>query len=201
MIIIKGDLFYKPFDIVHAGEAMDQPTIGKYLILFTFFSIIALPWSIFVRLMSNRQSIWNCFAFAVPMLVVLFWGLSILSWPGCLLVQYIASMGMTLKRLSGIVVVVFGAIIWITTTSILLWRYIPKKNENQSKISGQPYRSHKRSDKLIRTNKVINRKGGRIDINGTYKINIKQSARKQVNGLMTKKIPSTQKSSQLRFYR
>lgn len=123
--IFSGDLFTQSFRIEHAGFVMDQPTIGKYLVIFIFFSLTTFAASIIIRLVSNLKSMPNRLAFGTALILSVFWLFSALSWPTVLLAHYIIDMGWTLTRLAGIIFIMLSCL------ALIVWPYLllrPKKS-------------------------------------------------------------------------
>jgi len=116
--VLSGRLFTERFDIVHAGWAMDQPTVGKWLIWFTVLTSVAIPYVGIVRWMSNRSTPFGYWLFTGASVVLSILLLSILSWPVSWLVQYICSMGLTPRRIAGLAYGIAGAIMVLT---LLCW--------------------------------------------------------------------------------
>jgi hypothetical protein len=100
--VLKGKLFTEPFNIVHAGFCLDQPTIGKWLFWFVVMTFIAIPVMLLARWLGNRRSRWGYWVFAVPTAIMTLQLGCVLLWPLCMLVQYTYSMGITPKRLFGL---------------------------------------------------------------------------------------------------
>lgn len=121
-VIFSGDLLVIPFQKRHAGMALDQPSIGKYLVWFSVFSTMAAACAWMVRKRTVLTDRMQYAAFAVPLLLAAFWSLSILSWPACLLVQYMATFGPTPMRVLGAVMVFISGLGWILWTVALLSR-------------------------------------------------------------------------------
>jgi hypothetical protein len=108
--VLSGKLFTDKFDIGHAGSALDQPTIGKWLFWFTLMTILSLPYIANVRRISDRTSRMDYWVFAVLTVTICVMLFSILSWPLCWLIQYIHSMGVTNKRIWGLTYAVAASI-------------------------------------------------------------------------------------------
>lgn len=109
--IVTGKLFSERFNTAHAGGALDQPTIGKYLIFFTIMAISSLPYAATVRWLSHRAK-WSAYlAYAVCVAILGVFLLCILSWPLCLLIQYVASMGFTPRRILGLLYAVGSGLV------------------------------------------------------------------------------------------
>jgi hypothetical protein len=100
--ILTGKLFTERFDTVHAGCAMDQPTIGKWLIWFSVLAALAVPNIILARWLADRSTRFRYWVFAIPVLVIGVLMLCVLMWPLCMLVQYVYWMGFTPKRIFGL---------------------------------------------------------------------------------------------------
>lgn len=111
--VLSGKLFSEHFSIRHAGSAFDQPTIGKWLFLFTLMSVSALPYAGIIRWLSNREkkSVFIVYAFCCSLLGVFL--LCMLSWPSLWLIQYVHSMGTTPRRIKGFIYIIFGVLVVI----------------------------------------------------------------------------------------
>ena len=118
--ILSGELFSGPFNPCRAGLALDQPTIGKYLLWFSIFSTTAAPYAWLVRKKTILTDRSQYAAFAIPLLLTAFWTLSILSWPACLLVRYVSGLGLTPMRLLVAGMITAGALGWIAWPAALL---------------------------------------------------------------------------------
>jgi hypothetical protein len=101
--LISGELLAQRFDIRHAGGCFDQPTIGKWLFLFTLMAVTALPWALAVRWLSDRsrRGAYVAYAFCGTVLGVFL--LCILVGPLVWLGQYVNTMGVTPRRVRGLV--------------------------------------------------------------------------------------------------
>jgi hypothetical protein len=95
-------MFSEPFDIGHAGSALDQPTIGKWLFWFTVMAASSLPYAALVGWLANRRSKLGRLMFSAAIAILCFLLLCILSWPLLWLVQYVWSMGPTPRRAVGL---------------------------------------------------------------------------------------------------
>ena len=100
--ILSGKIFSEHFNIVHAGHYMDQPTIFKWLFWFTFMTASSLPYAAAVGWLSNRTGKSGYLAYLIGVATLSVFLLSMLSWPFCWLIQYVSSMGFTLKRIMGL---------------------------------------------------------------------------------------------------
>lgn len=115
-----GSIFSEPFNYhAHAGTALDQPTIGKFLVWYTVFSSISIAWASFVYSASNLRIPAVRKTHAIFLLIVAFWAMCILVGPVCLLIQYMWSMGITATRLFGIAYSFFSVLGWIVFIRIL----------------------------------------------------------------------------------
>ena len=106
--LLSGRVFSEPFNIVHAGFAMDQPTIGKWLFWFSVMAATSLPCAAAVGWFSGRRNRGGRIAFGILSGVLAAFLLSILSWPLLWLIQYVCSMGFTPKRAGGLLYVALG---------------------------------------------------------------------------------------------
>jgi hypothetical protein len=111
--VFSGKLFTEPFDIVHAGFVLDQPTIGKWLFWFTFMSVSSLPYVALVSWLADRKTRIGCLAFGIGVSVLGVFLSCILSWPLSWLIQYVSSMGFTSRRTCGLVYAVAGELLVI----------------------------------------------------------------------------------------
>lgn len=138
--VIADGYFSRPFHTVQACNAMDQPSIFKFLVLFVFFSVIALAVSIVVRLVSDISSGKNYFSFAIPYIFILLSALSILAIPATMLAHYIYAMGLTPRRIMGCMFIAVCVIVWIAASIAMLWRHKRKEIVNTAEMeSGKFY--------------------------------------------------------------
>jgi hypothetical protein len=116
--VLSGRLFTEPFNRIHAGSALDQPTIGKWLLWFTVMAASSLPYVALLGWLADRRARSGRLAFDIGISVLGVFLLCILSGPMCLLVQYVCSMGFTPKRIYGLVygtaggLLVIGFVVW-----------------------------------------------------------------------------------------
>lgn len=101
--VLKGKLFTERFNIMHAGCAMDQPTIGKWLVWFSVLTILSVPLVALTRWLGDRSSKLGYWAFGGLVLAIGGLLLCVLAFPLCMLVQYVYWMGFTPKRVFGLV--------------------------------------------------------------------------------------------------
>lgn len=136
--IISGRLFSEPFNKIHAGFAMDRPTIGKWLFWFTFMTVSSLPYAIVVRWLGNRRKRSGYLAYGISVVILCTFLLCILSWPLTWLIQYVNSMGFTPKRIMGLLYGIGGGILVI---GFLVWAFKrPKEYKNtQQADAAEPY--------------------------------------------------------------
>ena len=100
--LCNGSLLAERFDIRHAGSFFDQPTIGKWLFLFTFMAVTSLPWALAVRWLSDRKRPSAYLVYAFCGIVLGLFLLCMLALPLVWLGQYVNSMGVTPRRLRGL---------------------------------------------------------------------------------------------------
>lgn len=112
--VAAGKLFSESFDTLHAGMAMDQPTIGKWLFWFTFLTVTSLPYAAIIGWFGNRTTLSGRVAYAVCVLTLIVFLLCVISWPLCWLIQYVWSMGFTVRRVFGLVYACEGVVLLLT---------------------------------------------------------------------------------------
>jgi hypothetical protein len=100
--VISGKVFTEPFDNVHAGSAMDQPTIGKWLFWFTFMTVTSLPYVAIVGWLADRRKKSGRIVYGVFATILCTCLLCMLTGPFLWLVQYVCSMGFTSNRVFGL---------------------------------------------------------------------------------------------------
>jgi len=116
--VISGKLFSEPFNRIHAGIALDQPTIGKWLFWFTFMTVSSLPYATAVRWLSNRRNKSGYLAYGICVAILCTFLLCMLSWPLTWLIQYVNSMGPTPNRICGLLYSISGAALVV---GFLVW--------------------------------------------------------------------------------
>ena len=112
--LCNGSLLAERFDIRHAGSCFDQPTIGKWLFLFTFMAVTSLPWALAVRWLSDRKKRGAYWSYAICGTLLGIFLLCLLVWPVVWLIQYVDSMGVTPRRLRGLGWSAAGGLVVIT---------------------------------------------------------------------------------------
>ncbi len=125
--VLSGELFSEKFDTGHAGSALDQPTIGKWLFWFSVMAASSLPYASAVGWLSDRGRKSGHLAFGISAGILCLFLLCILSWPLSWLIQYVCSMGFTPRRSYGLLYAVAGGLLVI---GFLSWAVRePKKTE------------------------------------------------------------------------
>ena len=116
--IFTGKLFTGRFNIIHAGCALDQPTIGKWLIWFSVLAAVAAPLVLLVRRFNDRSTAVGYWTFAIlaAAIIGLLW--CVVIQPVGMLVQYVFWMGFTAKRVVGLL---FGLAALILLPWFLRW--------------------------------------------------------------------------------
>jgi hypothetical protein len=94
---VKGE-----FSIVHAGSALDQPTVGKFFLWTSVMSCLACTIMLLLRAVVAADRRVARRWVNVAMVAILGLVLIELLAPTLLLVQYVVSMGMTLRRFLGL---------------------------------------------------------------------------------------------------
>ena len=101
-VVLSGQIFGDSWNRIHAGSALDQPTIGKWYFWFTVFTIFSLPYLAALRrfiAVKTRLELWVTRLVTTVLCVFV---LCLLTIPFFWLTQYINAMGWTGKRLLGL---------------------------------------------------------------------------------------------------
>ena len=88
--------------------------IKCWYVLFTFFTVILLPYTVLARWFSHRKTRLAYWSFAVPTIALYLYLLLILSLPFIWLIHYINNMGFTPKRMYGLFYGLGGYILILT---------------------------------------------------------------------------------------
>lgn len=127
LYVVSGHLFTGSFDRIHAGTYLDQPTIGKWYFLFILFTAMTLPATAVAKWLNHRKTHLAYWFFVVPAVALCMYLLITLTVPFWWLVQYIHSMGVTPKRIYGLMYCLGGYILILT---FLYWVIkFPSKNK------------------------------------------------------------------------
>jgi hypothetical protein len=127
--IVSGQLFANTFNPDDAVGGLDQPSLSKWFFLFALFSATVLPYVAAARWMSNRESRWGYWAFAIPAVALCLCLLSILTLPFYGLIQYIGEMGCTVRRLLGLE---YGLTGYGAVLAFLCWAVWPPRKEEKA---------------------------------------------------------------------
>lgn len=100
--IISGEFLKGYFDIRQAGTCFDQPTIGKYLYLFSITAFLSSASLVLARMRFSSSSFWQQGIFILFATISTILTLTLLLKPTCLLLHYVKAMGMTMNRLLGL---------------------------------------------------------------------------------------------------
>ena len=123
---ISGQWLKEPFYRGSAGLALDQPTIGKFFLWTSVMSCLACTIILLLHatVLAARQVARRCVNICATLLVMLV--LIELLAPTFLLVQYVLSMGMTIRRFLGLCLCCG---FWVSLPSIVLWLWKAKSTE------------------------------------------------------------------------
>jgi len=127
--VVSGHLFTGSFNRIHAGIYLDQPTIGKWYFLFTLFTVMVIPATALARWINHRKTRLAYWSFVIPTLAFYLYLLLILTIPFSWLIQYIHAMGVTERRICGLL---YGLTSYILILAFLYWaiKSPAKKNAN-----------------------------------------------------------------------
>jgi hypothetical protein len=130
--VFSGNLFTEKWGLWMARGALDQTGIFKMYFLFVAFSVLYFPWLTLVRFLANRRSRWVYWTFVVGSLGVCFFLFCLLTIGSNWLRLYILNMGMTQKRILGILFAVFS---YCSIVIFLIWAYRPIREEKKQQQS------------------------------------------------------------------
>lgn len=123
------DIFRKPFNYsLHGGWAMDQPTIGKFLIWFVITTFFSAPLIWAARWITDRSTKLYLGLFAVPVLFIGLLLLCLLNPATLLFTHYVYWMGFTLKRFVGVFFFIAAWILW----PLFIYRMVRKPRPDTS---------------------------------------------------------------------
>ena len=128
--VFSGDLFASTWNRIHAGSALDQPTIGKWYFWFTVFTIFSLLYMALVQwfcVKKNKVRHWISIAGLTPLCLFL---LCLLTIPFYWLIQYIDAMGVTSQRIWGLL---YGLSGYAVVLLFYAWAVRPRKEKDESK--------------------------------------------------------------------
>lgn len=129
LYVASGQLFASSFDRAHIGGALDQPSLTKWFFLFTMFSSLLLPYVAIARWLSDRSARLGYWAFALPTLALGLLLLGLLSVPFYWTLQYIGAMGLTPRRLYGVLYGIFG---YLLLVAVFCWAVWPPQHERRA---------------------------------------------------------------------
>lgn len=129
MYAVSGQLFQGKWHRDHAGGALDQPTIGKWLFWTTVFIGLNLPVAAGVRWVANRTRRLEYWAYALPTLAMCIFIMGVLTVPFYWLIQYIEAMGSTPRRTYGIL---YSLACYAILIGFLIWSLRPPKKSEKS---------------------------------------------------------------------
>jgi hypothetical protein len=118
LYVLTGKLFTEPFNTIHAGSALDQPTIGKWLLWFSVLTAFSVPLILLTRWLGDRSTRIGYWTFAIPVVIIGGLLLCVAMLPLCLLIQYVYWMGFTPNRVFGLS---FGLAALIILPCFLRW--------------------------------------------------------------------------------
>lgn len=120
--VMSGQLFASQFSRTHVGSALDQPTIGKWLFIFTWFTAMVFPYVAVARWISNRRTRSGYWTFTIPTVALCLCPLTFLTCAFWWLLQYVGAMGFTPARMQGLI---YGFGGYIILLGFLYWAVRP----------------------------------------------------------------------------
>ncbi len=101
--LVTGRMFHGYFGNANAGFCMDQPSIGKGLLVFTIFAALMFIFIAIARAAMDGRRRAGYWAFALPAVIIGLFLFSILTGEFYTLLLYIRAYGFTLRRIAGLV--------------------------------------------------------------------------------------------------
>lgn len=124
--ILSGELFTTPFNSSIVRGALDQSGFNKGILFLIYFSAQVFPFVAIARWISNRNTRFGYWAFAIP---IIYFCVSLLSIHTLIfvgLLKYIYTMGFTPLRIWGIF---YGVIVYIIVLGYFWWAIYPSKKK------------------------------------------------------------------------
>lgn len=109
--VLSGGIFKESWDRVHAGFALDQPTIGKWYFWFTVFTVIGLFYMTIIYKFCVQKSKLRHWFFVIPLTILCLFLVCLLTIPFWWLIQYVREMGYTEKRILGLLYGIGGYLV------------------------------------------------------------------------------------------
>jgi hypothetical protein len=131
--VLSGQVFAGRFDASHVGSVLDQPTIGKWYLIFGVFSAAAVPYLVLIRWISHRHSRSGYWAYVLPTVGVCLCLLIIQTMPFTWLLQYIDAMGFTGRRVFALAYGVGG---YLAILGFLGWAARPPRRRRVGRSDG-----------------------------------------------------------------
>ena len=128
--VFGGQLFASGWNRIHAGSALDQPTIGKWYFWFTVFTVLSFPYMAAVRRFFVWRSKMRHWIFVIGLTWLCLFLVCLLIIPFFWLIQYIGAMGFTNKRIWGLL---YGLSAYIVILLFYARAIRPRKEKDKSK--------------------------------------------------------------------
>ncbi len=119
--MLASGYFDRPFNLIHAGTALDQPTIGKFLFWYTILSIAVIGTSLLIQFAGRCSGRRSRRIHAVIFLLSYLNALCFLLVPATLLIHYIHDRGCTPARIYGIWWIAGWQLLWLAAAVENLW--------------------------------------------------------------------------------
>jgi hypothetical protein len=132
---LSGQIFHERWNTIHAGTALDQPTIGKWYFWFTVFTVFWLSYMAGIKRFCLRYLSIRYWIFMAGLTVLCLFLVCLLTIPFWWLIQYIREMGWTDKRLFGLL---YGIIGYLSVLGYYVWAVrFRRKQGNQEVCHGE----------------------------------------------------------------
>lgn len=122
-----SEIFWKPFNWVHAGSALDQPTVGKFMFWYAVIALFTMIFLIAVRFLTDMKSKSNYRCYLFFFILAFLFVMSFMVAPATLLAHYIIDMGVTSRRLNGVICIGVSILAWPVLGWFLLRIKKPQK--------------------------------------------------------------------------
>ncbi len=128
LYVLSGQLFQAEWNRIHAGTALDQPTIGSRYFRFTFFAVFTLPYLALMKKFLIPKTKLHQWLYAITASLICLFLFCQLTIPFHWLNQYMNEMGPTARRSAGVLYGMAGYAIMF----IFLYRAFKfiRKNKN-----------------------------------------------------------------------
>jgi len=127
--VFSGRLFASQWNPIHGAKSFDQPTVGKYYMIFTMMTVIVVPYLAIVRKLSARRTRLEYWTFVIPTAILCLFLLCLLTIAFYWLIQWIDAAGRTSGRTYA---QLYGLGGYIIVLGFFFWAIRPPKRKEES---------------------------------------------------------------------